>query len=121
MALILLADDEAPARDLVRRALEADGHLVETTESGTEALERLQPDPARFALLISDVNMPGMDGIALAQRARQISPKLKLILMSGLVEHLERVRALPGLDCLTLLKPFTLDQVRTAVRGAIAP
>lgn len=121
MARILLADDDKATRDLVKRALEADGHEVELTQDGGEALERLAEAATAPDILISDVHMPGIDGIEVARRAIETSPGLKLLLMSGFAEELERARALPTDSLAVLIKPFTLDQIRTAVRGLLEP
>lgn len=118
MARILLADDDQATRDLVKRALEMDGHAVSVTQDGAEAFEALTAEP--FDLVVSDVHMPGLDGVDLARRAMAAKPQLKLLLMSGFAEELERARALKSLHFATILKPFTLDQVRLAVRGLLA-
>ena len=70
MARILLADDDKPTRDLVKRALESDGHVVEIVQDGTEALESLSSHGASIEILVTDVNMPGLDGISLANDVR---------------------------------------------------
>ena len=64
MARILLAEDEAGVRDVAARALERKGHAVDTAEDGLEALEALGAE--RYDLLITDIVMPGLDGVALA-------------------------------------------------------
>ena len=69
MARILLAEDDAATRDMVQRALAMDGHEVIVTQDGAEALEKLQAAPGRIDLLISDVQMPGLDGVALVEKA----------------------------------------------------
>ena len=120
MAHILLADDDQATRDLVKRALESDGHTVDITQDGTEALETLTSDAASFDVLVSDVHMPGLDGIALARRAIESRPSLKLLLMSGFAEELERAQALKSPNLGVIMKPFTLEQVRAAVRALIA-
>ena len=66
MARILLADDDAAAREFVQRALTSDGHSVTCTQDGAEALEQLQAAAPAFDLLIADVLMPAVDGIAVA-------------------------------------------------------
>ena len=119
MARILLADDDAATRDLVQRALAIDGHAVTPTTDGTEALEKLQENPAGFDLLISDVQMPAMDGIALAEQGLAIAPGLRVILMSGFVGELDRAGHLKGRLSHVITKPFSLDEIRSAVRGAL--
>lgn len=118
MAHILLADDDQATRDLVKRALEADGHTVDLTQDGTEALEILSGSTA-FGVLVSDVHMPGLDGIELARRAIEDRPGLKLLLMSGFAEELDRARALNSPNLSVIMKPFTLEQMRSAVRALL--
>lgn len=120
MARILLADDEAATRDLVRRALEADGHCVVVMEGGNDALARLALEPQNFDLVVTDVNMPGMDGVELSDRARALNPALSIVLMSGLPEQLERAKALRTPTYFTIPKPFTLEQMRALVRKALS-
>ena len=119
MARILLADDEAATRDLVRRALTADGHDVVTTEDGQEALDRLTGGTELFDLLLSDVQMPGLDGLSLVEKALAARPALKVVLMSGHVHGIERAQALQSKIKATITKPFTLDQIRAVVKNAL--
>ena len=79
-------------RDLVRRALEADGHSVVVTQDGSEALERLKQAGAAFDVLVSDVEMPLLDGVTLAERAFALQPKVRVLLMSGFAEQLDRAK-----------------------------
>ena len=119
MARILLADDEPASRDLVKRALESDGHSVSVTAGGLEALERLTQNPADFDVLVSDVNMPGLDGMELAAGALGLNPELRLVLMSGFVELLDRAKGLKTTRLATVSKPFTLEQMRLLVRKVL--
>lgn len=118
MARILLADDDATSRELVQRALGADGHTVDGTHDGAEALERL--GTAAYDVLVSDVQMPAMDGISLAEKALAARPGLAVVLISGYAEQLDRAKGLKSRKIGTLLKPFTLEQMRAAVRAALA-
>ena len=116
MARILLADDDAAMRDLVRRALEADGHSVHVTQDGSEALECVEGAGAqKFDVLVTDVEMPLLDGVALAQRALK-QPNVRVLLMSGFAEQLERARTLKSGQVAVLSKPFSLEDMRSAVR-----
>jgi len=115
MARILLADDDAATRDLVRRALEADGHSVHITQDGSEALECVEGGAQTFDVLVSDVEMPLLDGITLAQRALK-QPNLRVLLMSGFAEQLDRAKSLEGAQLAVLSKPFSLEAVRASVR-----
>lgn len=118
MARILLADDEAATRDLVQRALTADGHEVVATEDGQEALDRLTGNE-RFDLLLSDVQMPGLDGLSLVEKALAARPGLAVVLMSGHIGGLERAQSLQSKLKATITKPFTLDQIRAVVKKAL--
>jgi CheY-like chemotaxis protein len=115
MARILLADDDAATRDLVKRALEADGHSVHVTQDGGEALECVEGGAQKFDVLVSDVEMPLLDGVALAERALK-QPNLRVLLMSGFAEQLDRARELKSKQVAVLSKPFTLEDVRASVR-----
>ncbi len=118
MARILLADDDAATRELVKRALELEGHAVEVTQDGAEALERLKANVGAVDVLVSDVHMPGVDGIELARRAVELG-NVKVLLMSGFPEELDRARKIKAERLGVLSKPFTLEQVRAAVRGLL--
>jgi two-component system, cell cycle response regulator CpdR len=118
MARILLAEDDAATRDLVQRALALDGHEMIVTQDGAEALERLQ-DAQRVDLLISDVQMPGLDGIELVEKALTVLPKLRVVLMSGFAGELGRAEHLKGRIARVITKPFSLEQIRAAVRSVL--
>jgi CheY-like chemotaxis protein len=115
MARILLAEDDAATRDLVQRALSTDGHEMIVTQDGAEALEKLQATQG-VDLLISDVQMPGIDGIELVEKALSALPKLRVILMSGFSDELGRAEHLKGRIARVISKPFTLEQIRSAVK-----
>jgi two-component system, cell cycle response regulator CpdR len=119
MALILLADDDANMRDLVRRSLEGDGHTVAVAQDGTDAYDQLVAAKG-VDLLISDIDMPGLTGIELARRAIAQAPKLKIILISGHASGFSGTDALkPNLREM-LTKPLSLDTLRTKVRAVVA-
>jgi two-component system, cell cycle response regulator CpdR len=119
MARILLADDDAAARDLVQRALAVDGHAVTCTQDGGEALEQLQSKSASFDVLIADVQMPTVDGIALAERSLKLRPGLRVILISGFADELDRAAHLKSKVARVVAKPITLEGIRAAVKAAL--
>ena len=118
MARILLADDDKGALDLVRRALETDGHTVTTAEDGTEAFACLER--ASFDVLVTDVQMPGLDGIALADKALTLAPGMRLVLMSGYADVLDRAKAIKATHMKLVSKPFSIEQMRKEIRDALA-
>ncbi len=120
MARILLAEDTPATCEMVRRALSGDGHAVIVSHDGSDALEHIQDTSQAYDLLISDVDMPGLDGIGLVERALVVRPDLKVILMSGFAGGLDRAEHLKEKTGGILSKPFTLDQIRAAVRAALA-
>jgi CheY-like chemotaxis protein len=119
MARILLADDDAAARDLVQRALTGAGHSVTCTQDGAEALEQLQGATPAFDLLIADVLMPAVDGIAVAEKATAQQPGLRVILISGFADELDRAHHLKGKIARVVAKPVTLEEIRAAVRAVL--
>jgi two-component system cell cycle response regulator CpdR len=120
MARILVAEDEDSLRSLVARALSLDGHDVTTAQDGAEALEVLTSDCGRFELLLTDIRMPVMDGIALALAAARVDPRLSILMMTGYADQRERASDLDAVVHDVVEKPFSLGIIRTAVNGALA-
>jgi two-component system, cell cycle response regulator CpdR len=120
MARILLADDDAATRDFVKRSLEGAGFEVQATQDGAEALEHLVSGTRSFDLLVTDVQMPLMDGITLAEKALELMPGLRIVLMSGYSEQLDRAKKFRAAKLATITKPFSLDQIRTLVKQTLA-
>ena len=120
MARVLLADDDAAMRDLVSRSLGADGHTVTTALDGQEALDLALAASQPFDVLVTDVQMPGVDGIALAGQLLALHPGLKIIMMSGLQSEMARAGGLIGQGVQFISKPFSLEQIRSRVRQALA-
>lgn len=119
MAVILIADDEEPLRGFVSRALQLDGHTVHAAEDGAAALDMLLTPGAAYDLLLTDIRMPMMDGIALALAAAQARPAMPVMLMTGYADQRERARDLEALIRDVLTKPFSLVDLRTAVRRVL--
>ncbi len=114
--VLLLVDDEAPVRRLAERALRREGFAVITAASAEEALEKLAGGDvlATLAGVISDVQMPGMDGTALVRRLRAERPGLPACLMSGYADAASR-DGLAATDIVFLAKPFSVkDLVQAA-------
>ena len=120
MARILLSDDEDAVRSFVKRALEMDGHHVTPAVDGADALDRLTESGGAFDLLLTDIRMPMMDGIALALAAARDFPAVTILLMTGYADQRERAAGLDALIHDVVTKPFSLDQIRSAVADALA-
>ena len=115
MARILIAEDDDPVRAIVKRALELDGHVITAEIDGAAALDRLIEEHGRFDMLLSDIRMPLMDGIALALAAAQHFPTLPILLMTGYAEQRERAHDLVAIIEDVVTKPFSVAEIRAAV------
>lgn len=105
MIRILLAEDEDAMRAYLARALENAGYSVVSVDRGTDALPLLESE--HFDLLLSDIVMPEMDGIELAQRCAEISPQTKVMFITGFAAvTLRASRETP--QARVLSKPFHL-------------
>ncbi len=120
MARVLLAEDEDSLRAMCARALTGDGHDVKATRDGGEALDLLTREQGRFDLLLTDVRMPVMDGIALALATARDFPDLTILLMTGFADQRERAQGLDAIIHDVIAKPFTLAMLRGAVNEALA-
>ena len=114
--LVLLAEDDADVRSVVRMQLSELGCAVVEAENGSEAADMVENIPA-IALVISDVVMPGaMDGRALARFVRRFRPELPMVLMSGFAESEFHPGGLdPEHDLPLLAKPFSRDKLLAAL------
>jgi len=120
MARILIADDEESMRQLVARAIAMDGHETTTAQDGAEALEILVRSNGGYDLLLTDIKMPVMDGIALALAAARDFPRLTILLMTGFADQRERASGLDAIVHDVITKPFAVADIRTAVADALA-
>ena len=108
MIRILLAEDEDAMRTYLARALENAGYSVAAVDRGTAALPLLQEE--HFDLLLSDIVMPEMDGIELAQRCAEVSPATKVMFITGFAAvSLKASREAPQAKVLS--KPFHLKDL----------
>ena len=114
MALILVVDDEVVVREVLGRLVRAAGHEVEDAADGPSALERcrtLRPD-----LVVTDLQMPDMDGLELAARMREDHPAVKVLAISGYDALLEQAKAM-GLA--VIRKPCRFADVARAIERAL--
>jgi two-component system, cell cycle response regulator CpdR len=120
MARILIAEDEEALRALTARALSDSGHEVVTAIDGADALDIVARENGRFELLLTDIRMPLMDGIALALSVARDYPKIIILLMTAYADQRERAANLDALIHDVILKPFTLAEIKSAVADALA-
>jgi two-component system cell cycle response regulator CpdR len=108
MLRILLAEDDESMRVYLARALERVGYRVAAVDCGTAALPLLESEP--FDLLLTDIVMPGMDGIELAQKAAEIVPDIRVMFITGFAAvALKAGRKTP--EAKVLSKPFHLKDL----------
>lgn len=121
MANIVLADDEPKLRELFARYLCGIGHEVRTAADGNEAMAALSEAPAD--LLVTDINMPDMDGIEILTALRRQGSVLPVVAISGggyLDKNLLLSSAAMLGAVITLEKPFALEELRAAVEQALS-
>ncbi len=108
MIRILLAEDDDAMRTYLKRALEQAGYSVVAVSSGTEAMPMLRTEI--YDLLLSDIVMPEMDGIELAQHCNELSPSTKVMFITGFAAvSLRASREAPRAKMLS--KPFHLKDL----------
>lgn len=113
MSRILVAEDDMAVQSFVCRALAHRGHEAIGVDDGLLALRALRDNA--FDGLLSDIVMPGMDGIALALKVARDYPDLPVLLMTGYSAERQRAHNLEELVFDVIPKPFTLSQICDAV------
>jgi CheY-like chemotaxis protein len=115
---VLVAEDDPAVRTFVSRALTHAGYSVTDVEDGQQALQALEIE--RFDLLVADIVMPVVDGIALALSASSHQPDLRILLITGYPTEQTRARNLDALIHGLIPKPFSLQELCVAAKAALA-
>jgi CheY-like chemotaxis protein len=113
---ILLVEDEAPIRLLMWHILDQAGYTVFLATDGFDAMRKLS-EVGQIHLMITDLSMPGMNGLEVARRAHELVPGIKVIYASGSQDCFPDTRA----DIKCLVKPFSVDELLTAVEETLDP
>jgi two-component system cell cycle sensor histidine kinase/response regulator CckA len=116
---ILVAEDEAPLRGVVRHALEQQGFTVLVAGSGHEAIELCGRHAGRIDLLLTDVVMPGLGGRELAAWLAPLRPSMKVLYMSGYTDHAIANHDVGDAKMAFLAKPFTPEALVRKVRETL--
>lgn len=116
--VILVVEDEPGVRDFVKRGLLSVGYDVVVAEDGQQALEKLAE--RKFDLMVTDVVMPGLDGIALALKVGRDYPDMRVLLMTGYATERQRAHNLESLTHTILAKPFSLKTLLDTVDHALS-
>jgi len=114
---ILVVDDEQAVRDLVAKTLAMADYDVETVADGPTAIERLRTN--EYDLLITDLKMPGMDGLSVIREARRQSAELPIIIITGFSTEASAIEAINLGVSGYLTKPFRLPRVLAATARAL--
>ncbi|HXX92879.1 MAG TPA: sigma-54 dependent transcriptional regulator [Planctomycetota bacterium] len=117
MSRILIVDDEAILRDAMAEALRRGGHGVDAFEAGRPAMERFAQES--FDLVISDLKMPGMDGMAVLEECRRLAADVPVVIITahGTVESAVGAMKKGAYDF--IIKPFKLDELELLVGRAL--
>jgi DNA-binding NtrC family response regulator len=121
LARVLVVDDDGAVAALMQRILEREGHTVHTAEDGQAALRHL--DGASADLMVTDILMPNMEGLALIQRCQSLYPSMKIIALSGLREHMpvDYLAMAQNFGAHRVLeKPVNVSVLRAAVLEALS-
>ena len=116
---ILLVDDEPNVLNLANLVLKGAGHSVITSKNGVEGLQAFSDARESISILVTDVQMPLMDGIAMAKAIKSLKQDLKVIFISGYSPTKEITDLILEWDAQFVAKPFDLDHFRNAVSKAL--
>ncbi|MFH1020920.1 MAG: response regulator, partial [Pseudomonadota bacterium] len=118
---VLVVDDEAQIRDIINAILAKNGYQVTIFADGMQALTEFRKNPGQFDLVVTDMTMPSMTGVELAQKILAISPRTPVILCTGQSELINREKALAMGIHDYLNKPVRMEALLIAVRKALDP
>jgi DNA-binding NtrC family response regulator len=116
-ARILIVDDETVVRDSLGKWFEEEGYEVETAASAREALLKLPRE--RWDLALLDIKMPGMDGLELQRKIREVDPEILVVIMTGYASVETAVQALKDGAYDYITKPFDPDDLAHVIRKAL--
>jgi len=114
---ILVVDDEQAVRDLLAKTLTMADYDVDAAPDGPAALERLRA--AEYELLITDLKMPGMDGLSVIREARRIRPEIAVVIITGYSTEASAIEAINLGVAGYLTKPFRLPRILAATARAL--
>jgi signal transduction histidine kinase len=114
---ILVVDDEDDVREFLKTALEATGHTVETVASGEEAVRVFREEP--FALVITDLKMPGQDGFEVLRSVREIVPDTVVVILTGYGSVKDAVNLMREGAYGILTKPCSIQEILATVEKGL--
>jgi two-component system, NtrC family, response regulator PilR len=117
MSKILVVDDEQSLRDFLAIMLKKEGHDIVTAENGTHALRAIQAEI--FDLVISDVKMPGVDGIGVLKTVKEVSPETVVIMITAFATAETAVEAMKLGASDYIIKPFKVDELKLIIGNSL--
>jgi len=115
---ILYIDDDLDILEVMEKMISYLGYDVSITSIGYEAIELIRSEPARFDLVITDYNMPDINGLELSEKILNINPKIPIILGTGSIKlNEEKVRE-AGINAF-LQKPFSMEELMKTIQGVL--
>ena len=115
---VLVAEDNPAVREFIVRSLATVNYKAVPVADGQQALDMLGRE--KFDVLITDIVMPNVDGIALALKAVRLFPDLRIVMISGYAQERMRAHNLDALVHRIIAKPFSLEEICAAVKEAIS-
>jgi len=113
---ILITDDDMDLRELLTEAVKNWGYVVSVARDGDEALRKLRME--RFDIVITDLMMPGMDGLALLQKIKDLDKEILVIIITGYATIETAVKAIESGAYDYIAKPFRLDELMIVIKNA---
>jgi DNA-binding NtrC family response regulator len=110
---LLIVDDEKLVRWTLQQSMDKENYKIVLASNGTDAAEEIQKE--HFDVIITDLLMPGMDGIEVARKAKEIHPDTKIVMMTAFGSVLNREKAAEAGVSHFLDKPFSVDEVKSVV------
>ena len=117
-ASVLVAEDNPAVREFILRSLSSAGHKPVAVADGQQALDALARD--KYDVLVTDIVMPNVDGIALALKAVRLFPDLRIVMISGYAQERMRAHNLDALVHRIIAKPFSLEEICDAVKDSLS-
>jgi len=116
--MVVVVDDQTEVLQTVGNLLSASGFTVHLADHAVAAIELLRSLPS-VSLLLTDINMPGIDGVMLADMVKKRHPGVSVVYMTGRADRAPRERGISHGP--TILKPFRIDELVATVKGSCCP
>src|ERR1700722_14062271 len=117
-ARVLVAEDNPAVREFIVRSLLSANYKITAVADGQQALDILAKE--KFDVLVTDIVMPNLDGIALALKAVRLFPDLRIVMISGYAQERMRAHNLDALVHRIIAKPFSLEEICAALKESMS-